>query len=195
MHPLSKKQIFKCQKIQNNFFAYTSRHFVLVQKISWWKDIFCELCKKDKFGQYKMTLYGTCFCLFCTDHKKWLFTAKLFVLTQNFLMYIRFFLRIFWHIEKFLNLFYTTGADAPVTRNAASLDKAFQFQARRNRKMKCTEPCQGHQTPAQNARLRWSTPSFPIPALGHWRHHLQQGSTPDTRYSNEILPLWFASLV
>ena len=30
--PTTKKQIFKCQKIQNNFFAYTSRHFVSAEK-------------------------------------------------------------------------------------------------------------------------------------------------------------------
>ena len=91
-------------KIQNKICGYTSRHLMLAQKNSWRKDIFCDLYKKDKSGHSKMTLYEIFFCLFCTGHKKRLFTVKLFVLVQNVLKYIRFFWNFMTFCKKIKNV-------------------------------------------------------------------------------------------
>ena len=69
-------------KSSENKFGYTSGHFVLEQKVSRSKDIFCDLCKKVKNISYKVILERPDLSFFFAQvRKKYLFYTKHFMLT------------------------------------------------------------------------------------------------------------------
>jgi hypothetical protein len=75
---------------------------MIIHEVLCEKDIFCGLCKKDKFRYSNIVIYVTIFLSFYTCHKKCLFTAKLCEWAYIVQMYTVNFLSNFFNIIKFI---------------------------------------------------------------------------------------------
>ena len=92
-------------KKSKNKSGHTSTYFMLAQKKLWWKDIFCDLCKKDKSGVLQKAFVRDMFLSFLHRSRKMSFHNEFFYAnTKNVDAYLNFFSEIFDILKKNKNV-------------------------------------------------------------------------------------------
>ena len=94
--PTAQKTIFQMSKNFKNKSGHTSTYFMLAQKNPQWKDIFCDLYKKDKSGLLQKAFVRNMFLFFLHRSQKMSFHSEIFCAnTKNVDAYPKFFSEFF----------------------------------------------------------------------------------------------------
>ena len=94
--PTAQKTIFQMSKNSKNKSGHTSTYFMLAQKNPRWKDIFCDLYKKDKSELLQKAFVQDMFLSFLQRSHKLFFHSEFFCAnTKNVDAYPNFFPEFF----------------------------------------------------------------------------------------------------
>ena len=110
---------FKVSKNSEKKFGYASTFFVLAQKISLWKDIFYDLCKKDKNMSRTKAFCSVPDLSFLHRSQKMSFYRGFFCANMKYMQVCPDLFLEFFDIWKMV--FWAVGAAAPMTRSGFPL--------------------------------------------------------------------------